>query len=284
MRQQLRLRVLVPVAVLALLALGYGAFAFTGTPSEEPDPTPASTAPATTTGPAEPEVPRLTHREWRKQANAVCAGLAAQVAALGEPTKPEQTAALLPTTLAAADKALAGLRTLTPAKRDAAKVARMLKDFARFVKLEKRAADALTAGNIARYARLNDRAFGANDHGSAIAEKLGARACAAGSSSDSKLARTLDGHSVVVAVLYTPGADLDALMVREARLGADEVHAGFVAIQAGDTRSSALLARDYGIHSAPAVLVFVAGEGAVATFREVVDRDTIAQAVENADL
>jgi hypothetical protein len=62
------------------------------------------------------------------------------------------------------------------------------------------------------------------------------------------------------------------------------VRAGFVAITATDSRSAALLAKRYGVRSAPAVLVFVRWHGAVATFTEYVDRETIAQAAELASL
>jgi hypothetical protein len=299
MRQEIRLRVLIPIAVVALLGLGVGAMAFTGTPVEEPLPSappkaasdgkkkekkPSAKKVAKEAAKAARKAERLAGREWRKQANQICAGLNESVAALGEPQRPEDVVALLPETVALAESALDRLRTLQPAKADARKVKLMLGEFASFARLEKNASAALANQDVERFVRLNARAFKHNDRGSAIARRLGAKACAAGSSTDSALERELAKHRVVVAVLYTPDATLDGLLVREARAGAAEVRAGFVAIAPTDSRSAALLAKRYGVRAAPAVLVFVRWRGAVATFTDYVDRETIAQAAELARL
>jgi hypothetical protein len=284
MRQQLRLRVLVPIAVLALLGVGAGAYAFTGTPDEEPLPTPppAAAAPAGGKKQAPPPGPKLA--DWAKQANDVCTGLVASVAEVSEPQKPESVAAELPQTLALAQSALVRLKALPPPRAEAAQIAQMLAALETFLKLEQQASQALTNQDIPQYVNLNAKAFDANDKGSAIARRLGAKACALGDSSDSALGRQLQRHNVVVAVLYTPDAALDSMLVQEARAGANEVHAGFVAVNVTDTRSSALLAKNFDIRSAPVVLVFVKGEGLVTTFDGLVDRDTVAQAAENAAL
>ncbi len=295
MRQELRLRVLIPIAVVALLGLGVGAMAFSGTPVEEPLPSPPpQAAPGGDEGPKEPgtkaearaarKADRLAGREWRKQANEICAGLNDSVAELGEPQRPEDLVALLPETIALAESALTRLKTLQPAKADARRVKLMLGEFASFVSLEKSAAEALANQDVERFVNLNARAFRHNDRGSVLAKRLGAPACAVGSSTDSALERQLAEHRVVVAVLYTPGSTLDSLMVREARAGAAEVRAGFVAVTPTDSRSAALLAKRYGVRAAPAVLVFVRWRGAVATFTDYVDRETIAQATELASL
>jgi hypothetical protein len=294
MRQELRLRVLIPIAVVALLGLGAGAMAFTGTPVEEPLPSPPPQAAAGDTkkpsksdakaDEAEREAQRLARRQWRQQANQICAGLNESVAELGEPQRPEDMAALLPETMALAESALTRLKTLQPAKADARRVDLMLAEFASFVRLEKNAAAALVAQDIERFVNLNAQAFKHNDRGSGLARRVGVPACAAGSTTDSALERRLAEHRVVVAVLYTPGATLDSLMVREARAGADAVRAGFVAVTPTDSRSAALLAKRYDVRSAPAVLVFVRWRGAVATFTDYVDRETIAQAAELASL
>lgn len=295
MRQELRLRVLIPIAVVAVLGLGVGAMAFTGTPVEEPLPGPPPQA-SPGAGKKKPKpgakqearaarkAERIAGREWRKQANQICAGLNESIEALGEPQRPEDVAALLPQTVALAEAALTRLRTFQPAKADARRVKLMLGEFASFVRLEKNASQALVNQDIELFVNLNARAFRHNDRGSAIARQLGARACAAGSTTDSALERRLAEHRVVVAVLYTPDATLDSLMVREARAGAAEVRAGFVAITPTDSRSAALLAKRYDVRAAPAVLVFVRWRGAVATFTDYVDRETIAQAAELASL
>ena len=295
MRDKLRLRVLVPIAVLAVLGVGYSAFAFTGTPAEEPLPAPAA-QPQTATGAAtkkprahpknaaQPTAPAVTRADWVRQANAVCGTGTAAVAELGEPRSVEDAAQLLPQVLASAERTLNALRAVPPSTRDATAIARMNGQFATFLALEKQAADALTAQNIEQYVELNARAFHANDAGSAIARRLGANECAKGDSKDSRLQHALDRHDVVVAVLYAPDSYLDAMMVREARLGAEDADVGFVTVKASDAASSALLARSYGIRTPPAVLVFVAGQGAVETFTNVVDRETVAQAADDAGL
>jgi hypothetical protein len=293
MRQELRLRVLIPIAVVALFGLGVGAMAFTGTPAEEPLPgrlpqavsDPGKKEPsAKRQAKAELKAERLARLEWRKQANQICTGLNESVAELGEPQKPEDVVELLPETVALAEAALTRLGTLRPAKADASEVGWMLRELSSFVRLEKSAAEALANQDVELFVNLNARAFRHNDRGSAIALRLGAEACAAGATSDSALERRLERHRVVVAVLYTPGSTLDSLMVREARAGAADVRAGFVAIMPTDARSGALLAKRYGVRAAPAVLVFVRWRGAVATFTDYVDRDTIAQAAETAGL
>lgn len=279
MRHELRLRVLLPIAVLGLLGLGVGAMAFTGTPAEDPAPLPVHKPAA-----KKPSDPRLTPKQWRKQANAVCGNLNREVAKLGAPQSPEDVAKLLPATLALADKALGELEGLRPPKRDAADVRAMLTALGLFVRLEKRAATALSNRDVEAFVNLNAKAFEQNDRGSRLARALGAGACAKGASADSKLERQLKRHRVVVTVLYTPGSSLDSLMVREARAGADAVRAGFVAVDVTDTRSIAALATRYNVRNAPAVLVFVRWRGAVVTFTDYVDRATVAQAAENAGL
>jgi hypothetical protein len=291
MRQQLRLRVLIPIAVVALLGLGVGAMAFTGTPAEEPAPGPlpnaSGSAKKTAEKPsaeAEARAERLARAAWRKQANNICAGLNESVTRLGEPQKPEDIVQLLPESIALAEGALTRLVALQPAKADAGGVKGMLAELRSFVRLEKRASEALVNQDVELFVDLNARAFRHNDRGSAIALQLGAKACAAGATAGSALERELERHRVVVAVLYTPDSTLDRLLVREARAGAEEARVGFVAVTPTHTRSGALLAKRYGVRAAPAVLVFVRWRGAVATFTDYVDRDTIAQAAETARL
>jgi hypothetical protein len=292
MRQQLRLRVLIPIAVVALLGLGVGAMAFTGTPAEEPIPDPLPRAAGGSAKKAEekpsPEAvagaERLARNNWRKQANDICTGLNESVARLGEPQKPEDIVQLLPESIALAEAALTRLVALQPANGDAAEVKRMLAELRFFVGLEKRASEALANQDVELFVDLNARAFRHNDRGSAIALRLGVKACAAGATAGSALERALERQRVVVAVFYTPDSTLDRLLVREARAGAEDARVGFVAVTPTDTRSGALLAKRYGVRAAPAVLVFVRWRGAVATFTEFVDRDTIAQAAESASL
>lgn len=96
------------------------------------------------------------------------------------------------------------------------------------------------------------------------------------------LEKQLAAHRVVVVVFHTPGADLDAQAVREARAGAAAANAGYLAIDV--TKESAVedLAAEYEVLEAPTLLVIVRGGELRSRFAGVVDRETVAQAVTNA--
>jgi len=96
------------------------------------------------------------------------------------------------------------------------------------------------------------------------------------------LEKQLAAHRVVVIVFHTPGTDLDAHAVREARAGAAAANAGYLAVDV--TKESAVegLAAEYEVLEAPTVLVIVRGGELRSRFAGVVDRLTVAQAVTNA--
>ena len=287
LRSNLRLSVLLPTAVLALLGLGVGAFAFTGTPGGSVAPLQPLERPATgakqgaKTGPAGPTVSLAT---WAKDASGICAELNRKAAELGTPQTRNELVTLLPQSLDLADAALAKLRALPAPARERADVTRMLALFGRFVTLERKAVSAISAGDTATFAGLTGKAFVANDRGNRIARALGARPCAKGGTDDTRLVRELRRHGVVVAVLYSPGANVDALAIREARAGAGLAGAGFVAIDVYDAKEIAPVAAQYAVRQAPSVLVFTRAGGAVSQFGGYVDRDTVAQAADNASV
>jgi hypothetical protein len=70
------------------------------------------------------------------------------------------------------------------------------------------------------------------------------------------LAAALAERKVVVLVVYTPGAPLDELITREARLGAADVNAGFVTVNGAKENMIGELALTYDLRDTPAVLVF----------------------------
>jgi uncharacterized protein YkuJ len=282
LRSNLRLRVLLPTAILALGGMGVGAFAFTATPGGSGEPLSPSNRPAT--GEAAPATPaaRVSRARWAKQANAVCARLNRDANELGTPQSREELLATLPQALALADAALAELRALPAPQRDRARVARMLNFFGRFAAREREAVKALEAGDTADFARRTAQAFAVNDRGNRIARALGADQCAEGGTDDTELARELERHGVVVAVLYAPDSVVDRLAIREARAGADLADAGFVAIDVYDAKEIAPVAAQYAVRGAPSVFVFTRPAGAVTQFAGWVDRETVAQAVGNA--
>ena len=281
MRPETRRRVLVPIAVLALLAASVGALAFAATPGED-GPVEERSGDESGTGSETGTAKPLSLAAWRRQANAICAELNEHTGALRAPGGRREAAALVPQALDAAEAALADLRALTPPPARRARVERMLRLFARFVALERRAVQALSAGDAAAYSRLNARAFALEDRGNVIARRLRVRECARGGSDESELARALERNRVVVVVVYTPESPVDRLAIREARAGAASVDAGFVPVDAYDPSEIAPIATEYPVRQAPAVLVFTRLRGAVKQFPGYVDRETVAQAVDDA--
>jgi hypothetical protein len=96
------------------------------------------------------------------------------------------------------------------------------------------------------------------------------------------LEQELDAHRVVVVVFQTPGADLDATAVREARAGAAAADGGFLAVDVEKEGDVSDLAAEYEVLEAPTVLVLVRSGDVRSRFDGYVDRETVAQAVTNA--
>jgi hypothetical protein len=96
------------------------------------------------------------------------------------------------------------------------------------------------------------------------------------------LEQELDAHRVVVVVFQTPGADLDATAVREARAGAAAADGGFLAVDVEKEGDVSDLADEYDVLEAPTVLVLVRSGEVRSRFDGYVDRETVAQAVTNA--
>jgi hypothetical protein len=283
LRSNLRPRVLLPTAVLALLGVGVGAFAFSGTPAGGDEPLPPIVRPAATTEDA-PSGPSSTRAAWARTANSICAAHNAELRLFPSPQTRNELLLLVPRTLDLSAAALVELKAVPRPRRHAARIGRMVSSFERFVALQRKAVEALAAGDAAAYAAQTGHAFAANDRGNRIARDLGVRACGAGGTDETELARELERHDVVVAVLYSPGASVDRLAIEEARAGAVLANAGFVAIDVFDPREIAPVAASYAVRGAPAVLVLRRAEGAVTQFDGYVDRETVAQAVDNASV
>ena len=277
-RQNLRLRVLLPTAVIALLGVGVGAFAFTGTP-DSTDPI----APLAGKRDASPKsAPAVSRGRWARQANVICRQVTADVKALGQAQSRDEMVALFPRAIDLGTAGLTELEALPKPRGDRVRVQQMLRAIGRFVALNRQALAALEAGDMATFAQHSGRAFAHNERAARLADALGVPACGEGTAEDTELARELDAHGVVVAVLYSPDATIDALAIREARAGAGLAEAGFVAIDAFDPKEIAPVAAQFTIRGAPAILVVSRREGAVTQFDGYVDRETVAQAVANA--
>jgi thiol:disulfide interchange protein len=96
------------------------------------------------------------------------------------------------------------------------------------------------------------------------------------------LEKKLKQSRVVVVVFHTPGSDVDAAAVREARAGAAAADVGFLAVDVTKEKQVAALAAEYEVVEAPTVLVVVRSGEAVSRFDNIVDRKTVAQAATNA--
>ena len=104
------------------------------------------------------------------------------------------------------------------------------------------------------------------------------------------LALALRSHRVVVVSLYTPDASVDAMATEEAKHGAALASAGFVSFNVADDKVvsplSALLTGAATpadrVLDGPAVLVFERPSSLFVRFNGFADRDTVAQAAENA--
>lgn len=97
-----------------------------------------------------------------------------------------------------------------------------------------------------------------------------------------KLERKLAKNPVVVVVLYAPGSAVDAMATREARAGALDAGVGFLAVDVTKPDAVAALATHFGVREAPALLVFQRGLKIATKIDGFADRETVAQAAENA--
>jgi hypothetical protein len=95
------------------------------------------------------------------------------------------------------------------------------------------------------------------------------------------LERALAAHKIVVLAFYAPQGSVDDAVIREARAGALDAGAGFLAVNVTRNGDVSQPATQYDVFEAPAVLVFRSSK-VVARFDSYADRETIAQAVVNA--
>jgi hypothetical protein len=96
------------------------------------------------------------------------------------------------------------------------------------------------------------------------------------------LAKTLAKHPVTVVALYDPEAAIDAMALAEARAGAAEVGAGFLAISIRSEPHARPLTQLLGVLESPSVLVYERPNTLFVRLAGFSDRATIAQAAANA--
>jgi hypothetical protein len=96
------------------------------------------------------------------------------------------------------------------------------------------------------------------------------------------LSQALGKHPVTVVALYDPNAAIDAMALAEARAGAAEVKAGFLAISIRNERQVRPLAQLLGVLGNPSVLVYERPNTLFVRIDGFSDRETVAQAAANA--
>ena len=96
------------------------------------------------------------------------------------------------------------------------------------------------------------------------------------------VARALQKHSVVVVSLTTPRGSDDQFAAAEAKAGARQAKAGYVAIDVFHQRPGTTVLRKLGVTSTPVTLVVKRSGAIVSDFPGFVDRDVVAQAVTEA--
>jgi hypothetical protein len=97
-----------------------------------------------------------------------------------------------------------------------------------------------------------------------------------------KLDAALAKKKIVVVVVYSPDGAVDTLQVAEARAGATDVGAGFVALNAAKEKEIADFAGTYDVRDTPVVLVFRRGPKLTGRFDIYAHATTVAQAAQNA--
>jgi hypothetical protein len=97
-----------------------------------------------------------------------------------------------------------------------------------------------------------------------------------------RLGAQLEKHGVVVVVVYSPDSAVDALAIAEARSGAKAAGAGFLALSAAKEKEIGELAQSHNLRLTPTTLVFADDSQLVKKFAGFVDRQTVAQAAQDA--
>jgi hypothetical protein len=98
------------------------------------------------------------------------------------------------------------------------------------------------------------------------------------------LSAALARNQVVVVSLYAPDVELDDIAMQEAKAGAAEAGAGFVALNVLNESQARPLTKELGVLEDPAVLVFRRPGELVVRFSGFADKQTVLQAARNAGL
>jgi hypothetical protein len=130
-------------------------------------------------------------------------------------------------------------------------------------------------------ARPGASAAGSHTAPAAVAKPKPAKAAPNPNLLPAPIRRALAHHRVVVVALYDPNATIDGAALAEARAGAELGGGVFVPIDVRSRAVDSLNARYGAVHD-PAVLVLNSPNSVVVRIDGFADRDTVAQAAQNA--
>ena len=97
-----------------------------------------------------------------------------------------------------------------------------------------------------------------------------------------EIEKALKKNRYVIVLLYIPNGQVDALATTEARLGAEDAGAGFVALDASKERVIRDVVQAYDIRTTPSTLLMTGGPNLANMVEGYADRQTVAQLVEDA--
>jgi len=113
-------------------------------------------------------------------------------------------------------------------------------------------------------------------------EKPSAVAAALAAGLPAPIAAALGQHQVVVVSLYNPYSEVDGIAFAEARAGAQLAGAGFVALNVLSQAQVGKLTEQLGLLPDPGLLVYVRPGTLAGKISGFADKDTVAQAAQNA--
>jgi hypothetical protein len=96
------------------------------------------------------------------------------------------------------------------------------------------------------------------------------------------LARALGQHPVVVVALYNPYSEVDGIAFAEAKAGAQLAGVGFVPLNVLNKAQVETLTEQLGLLPDPGLLVYTRPSAVVARISGFADKETVAQAAQNA--
>ena len=114
------------------------------------------------------------------------------------------------------------------------------------------------------------------------AKPPGAETAALAAGLPAPIAYALGQHPVVVVSLYNPYSEVDGIAFAEARAGAQLARAGFVPLNVLSAAQVQKLTEQLGLLPDPGLLIYTRPAALVGQISGFVDKDTVAQAAQNA--